>query len=246
MNITLMDNLTFLQDVLNEYITKDWKNKRSELDFMIASHMEMSELIDTEYKDENGVKHNTSWKWWKNQDSSIETAKKVNWNDLHPAVLANIKIELTDLVFFTLSQKILNDHTDPDVFVPSSDNDWLNFMSITANNLLQRPGAAMSLILGLAEKLNFNVGAYYIAKHTLNFIRQLSGYTDGSYKIIVDGKEDNELLHDVINGITIEDLEKDFDGVANKIMNDVYDIFSVDTESRKNMDLWRDFKKSCK
>ena len=59
-------------------------------------------------------------------------------------------------------------------------------------------------------------------------------------------KEDNELLHDVINGITIEDLEKDFDGVANKIMNDVYDIFSVDTESRKNMDLWRDFKKSCK
>ena len=95
----------------------------------------------------------------------------------------------------------------------------------------------MSLILGLAEKLKFNVPAYYIAKHTLNFIRQLSGYTDGSYKKIIDGKEDNELLHDVIIGITIEDLEKDFDGVANKIMNDVYDVFSVDTESRKNMDL---------
>lgn len=246
MDNRLMNNLTFLQDVLNEYITTNWKTKRSELDFMIASHMEMSELIDTEHKDENSNKHNMSWKWWKNQDSNIETAKRVNWNDLHPAVIDNVKIELTDLVFFTLSQKILNDHTDPDEFIQLSDNDWLNFMSITANNLMQRPGAAMALILGLAERLEFNVAAYYVAKHTLNYIRQLSGYKDGSYKKVVDGKEDNELLHDVIAGITAEQMSNNFDTNANKIMNGVYDVFSVDTDNRKNMEAWRDFKKSCK
>lgn len=243
MNITLMDNLTFLQDVLNEYITTDWKNKRSELDFMIASHMEMSELIDTEYKDENGVKHNTSWKWWKNQDSSIETAKKVNWNKLHPAVLANIKIELTDLVFFTLSQKILNDHTDPDIFVPSSDNDWLNFMSITANNLLQRPGAAMSLILGLAEKLNFNVAAYYCSKHLLNYYRQLDGYQDGTYVKVNDGVEDNELLHDIIEGITLEDIEDDFESTYNLIATRFFKIFKVAPEFEVDFSFWVDILK---
>ena len=100
------------------------------------------------------------------------------------------------------------------------------------------------LIIQLAEKLNFNIAAYYIAKHTLNHIRQLGGYKDGSYKKVVDGKEDNELLHDAIASITIGDIEGNFDGVANNIMNNVYDIFNVTSDDRMNMDKWREIVES--
>lgn len=242
MNTILLENLAILQDALNEYITTDWKTNRTELDFMVANHQEMAELIDTEII-ENNNKHAMGWKWWKGA-AGERTMDVVNWENLHPSVIDNIKIELTDLVFFTLSQKILDDLTDPDEPVQVSDNDWLNFMSITANNLLQRPGMAMGIIIELANKLNFNISAYYVAKHTLNYIRQLSGYKDGSYKKVIDGKEDNELLHDVIEGITIEEMSNNFNTNANLIMKGVYDVFSVDEDHRMNMKDWRKFLES--
>lgn len=239
MNKQLLDNLAILQDALNEYITKDWKQNRTELDFMVANHQEVAELIDTSITID-GKKHEMGWKWWKGA-SGQRTMDFVAWDKLHPAVVDNIKIELTDLVFFTLSQKILEDLTGEDEIVQLSENDWVNFMSISAYNLMQRPGAAMITIILLAQKLNFNISAYYVAKHTLNVIRQLSGYKDGSYKKIVNGKEDNELLHDVINGITVEQMSDDFETQANKIMVGVYDVFSVDESNRKTFKDWKDF-----
>ena len=239
MNTQLLDNLSVLQDALNEYITKNWKENRTELDFMVANHQEVAELIDTSIVIE-GKKHEMGWKWWKGA-SGQRTMDFVAWDKLHPAVIDNIKIELTDLVFFTLSQKILEDLTGPDDVIELAENDWLNFMSISANNLLQRPGAAMVLIIKLAKKLDFNISAYYVAKHTLNYIRQLSGYKDGSYKKVVNGKEDNELLHDVIAGITVEQISEDFETQANLIMNGVYDVFSVDTTNRKTFADWQAF-----
>jgi len=239
MNKQLLNNLSILQNALNEYITKDWKNNRTELDFMVASIIEMSELIDTNVM-VDGKKHEMGWKWWKGA-SGQRTMDMVTWEKLHPAVIDNIKIELTDLVFFTLSQKILEDLTDPDEIVQMHQNDWLNFMSISANNLLQRPGMAMAMIIELAKKLDFNISAYYIAKHTLNVIRQQKGYKDGTYKKIIDGKEDNELLHDVIREITVDQLVGDFENQANKIMHGVYDVFSVDMDTRKDFKFWKDF-----
>lgn len=242
MNKNVTEKITMLQDALNEFITTNWKQNRTELDFMVANHQEMAELIDTEEK-EDGIKHALGWKWWKFA-AGERTMDSVDWTNLNSKVVDNIKIELTDLLFFTLSQKVLNDHTDEDEFIPLAENDWLNFMSITANNLLQRPGASLMLIIQLAEKLNFNIAAYYIAKHTLNHIRQLGGYKDGSYKKVVDGKEDNELLHDAIASITMGDIEGNFDGVANNIMNNVYDIFNVTSDDRMNMDKWREIVES--
>ena len=72
-----------------------------------------------------------------------------------------------------------------------------------------------------------------ISKLTLNLIRQNNGYKDGSYKKVIDGKEDNELLHDVIDGITMEELEKDFDSVANTIMSDTYKVFGMENSEDK-------------
>ena len=239
-----LDKLTLLQDSLNELITPNWKENRSELDFMIASTQEMAELIDSEFSEtvtidgkQKTIKHNTGWKWWKGKSGDI-TTDSVKWEDLHPAVIANIKIELTDLLFFTLSQKGLGDMSDPLGDVELNTNDWINFVTISAYNLLQQPGNALKLVLLLAEKMDFNISAYYVAKHTLNHIRQLNGYKDGSYVKVNDGVEDNELLHIIIDGITISDMEEDFNTVSDKIIAGVYDTFKVDETDRMNIMKW--------
>ena len=235
MNIVILDKLSFLQNALNEYITRDWKQNRTELDFMIASTLEMAELIDSK-TEVDGVKYEMNWKWWKGM-LGARTTDLVDWNNLHPNVIDNIKIELTDLGFFTLSQMILNDHTDPDEIIRLNENDWVNFMSIVANNLLQRPSAAMTIILGLAEKLHFNISAYYMAKHLLNYYRQISKYGDG-YEKIKNGKEDNELLHDIISDITIDAINNDFDATYNLIAERFFMIFKAPKDKEIDITFW--------
>ncbi len=235
MNSIVLNKLSILQNGLNEYITPNWKENRTELDFMIASTLEMAELIDSE-TEVDGVKYSVNWKWWKGL-KGLRTTDSVEWSKLHSDVINNIKIELTDLGFFTLSQMILNDHTDPDEIIRLNENDWVNFMSIVANNLLQRPSAAMSIILDLAEKLQFNIAAYYMAKHLLNYYRQISKYGEG-YEKVVNGKEDNELLHDIIVGITFDDINDNFDGTYNLIASKFFKIFKAPTEKEINIDFW--------
>jgi len=231
-----LDKLTLLQDALNELITTDWKGVRTELDFMVANHQEMAELIDTTFVD-GDTKHALGWKWWKGA-AGERTMDSVDWTNMNKGVKDNIKIELTDLLFFTLSQKGLGDLTGEDEEVMLSENDWINFMSISANNLLQRPGSALMLILELAKKLDFNITAYYVAKHTLNHIRQLTGYKDGSYVKVNDGVEDNELLHSIIEKVTENDIDTNFNDVADTIMNGVYDTFKVAEDDRMSVMKW--------
>ena len=241
MDIKLLSKLATLQDGLNEFITKDWKKNRTELDFIVCNHMEMSELIDTNIT-ENGVKHAMEWKWWKGNAKGGRTMDVVNWGDLHPAVVNNVKIELTDLLFFTLSQKIILDRTNDEEAVELSDNDWLNFMSISANMLLQRPGMSVSIIIALASKLELNLVSYYMAKHLLNYYRQISKYGEG-YEKMVNGVEDNELLHAMIDGITEEDVTKNFEETYNKISERFFKVFTAPEEKQISADFWKDILK---
>ena len=231
-----LDKLTLLQDALNELITPNWKENRTELDFMVANHQEMAELIDTTYE-ENGTKHALGWKWWKGA-AGERTMDTVDWINMHEGVKDNIKIELTDLLFFTLSQKGLGDLTPDDEIVVLNNNDWVNFVTISANNLLQRTGTALILILLLAERIEFNITAYYVAKHTLNHIRQLTGYKDGSYVKVNNGVEDNELLHDIIKDISTSDIDNNFNMIADGIMAGVYDVFNVVDDDRMSVMKW--------
>lgn len=236
--MTVIKNLTILQDALNEYITPDWKTNRTELDFMIASTIEMSELINTECIIDN-KKQSLNWKWWKGADGA-RTMDNIDWSTVHPSVIDNIKIELTDLVFFTLSQKILEDLTDDDLPIELSNNDWLNFMSIITNNLIQRPGMALDLIIKLSDKINFNIAAYYCAKHLLNYYRQISKYGDG-YEKIKNGVEDNELLHVIINDITVEQLTTDFNQTYDLIAERFFKIFKAPKEKEITISFWHNF-----
>lgn len=242
MNTQLLNNLTVLQESLNEFITPSWNKVRTELDFMIATQTELAELLNSEYT-ENGKKFTLPWKWWKNA-SPNHSNDTLDWTEVHPAVLNNVKIELTDLLFFTLSQKLLGDLTAEDELVAFDDNDWANIINIGTNSLVRRPGASLQLVVELATRLNFNIAAYYVAKHTLNYIRQLNGYRSGTYQKVIAGREDNDLLHDIIEGITIEMMEHDFYNQANNIMKRVYDAFAVDAENRRDFTFWLEFTKT--
>ena len=91
----------------------------------------------------------------------------------------------------------------------------------------------------LAEKLQFNLVAYYCAKHLLNDYRQLEGYKKGIYKKNAEGKEDNELLHDIIKEYSIEEFENDFPKMYDKIANKFYEIFRVsNSEDKKTFSSW--------
>lgn len=236
MNPELLNNLSKLQDGLNEYITPNWKENRTQLDFMICNHQEMAELIDTECTIDS-EKYGLNWKWWKSGNNGKRTMDKIDWNELHPAIVDNIKIELTDLVFFTLSQKILEDLTNPDDPIQISDNDWLNFMSITANNLMQRPGMALNLIITLSDKIHFNISAYYCSKHLLNYWRQISKYGVGYEKKDL-GIEDNEMLHQIINDITLDEISNNFDETYNIIATRFFEIFKTPKEKEITVEYW--------
>ena len=73
-----------------------------------------------------------------------------------------------------------------------------------------------------------------------NVIRQLGGYKDGTYKKVNSGKEDNEMLHEVIAGITFEQAtsEESHQEVWDKIMGGVYEAFQIPENLRKQTKDW--------
>eukprot|EP00662_Eupelagonemidae_sp_cell21_P020678 gene20678-4727_t len=115
----------------------------------------------------------------------------------------NVRIELVDILHFSLSGR------GP----PLSDTQ----NAITT--FRHKHAFATITRLVAAADLNFNIISYYVAKHTLNNIRQLQGYKDGTYVKVNKGMEDNELLHQCIEGITVQDAIADFPAVAASIMS---------------------------
>ena len=241
MDSPVISYLSHLQDAFNESISANWRTSRSELDFQLALNQEIAELIDSSYTID-GKTYSLAWKWWKGC-SGERTTDRIIWADIHPKVKANIKIELTDCLFFLLSQLDLYDGSsgregEGDRGSLMSSNDWENIMNIPRLSLNRRPKDAIEILLKLADRLSFNIAAYYLAKFTLNHIRQLTGYKNGTYTKVIDGVEDNELLHEIIKDITTEDLEVQFPHFCTYIMGRVYDTFKIPDKDRKYYSDW--------
>ena len=220
-----MRHLAELQSSLNEVITKNWREKRTADEWALAIIMEATEGIDS-----------YPWKWWKN------TKAKAN--------IENIKIELIDILHFSLSGQMqvappdassLDHIDDPSeegysIYTPMTDpkNGIATFRKIISLADMHEFAGVTKMVIDAAKDLGFNLPAYYIAKYTLNLIRQLRGYKEGTYKKMQKTstgnlliQEDNELLHDCIVGIHDDDLVDDFEKTKSIIMNRVYDAFGV-------------------
>jgi dUTP pyrophosphatase len=236
----ILHKLSKLQGALNSFIDKNWVQNRDPDDWGLAITLESAELIDS-----------YPWKWWKSVNK--------------PADIGNVKVELVDILHFSLSgtmQLHANPSNNkngngvssedqlkawglnPTIVAPlmNTQNAIKTFRNVIGLAKFHKFDIITEQIIASAEDLGFNLVAYYVAKHTLNVIRQLGGYKDGSYVKVsnVSGKEDNELLHDVISGVSFEAAtgEDTHEGVWNKIMGGVYEVFQVPEKDRKQTKDW--------
>ena len=175
-------------------------------------YMETAELIDS-----------FPWKHWKSIDAEPN--------------LQNVKIELVDIWHFLMSYllkfneldaaaKLIDNlkDTKSDIKIQKWDNDKVEeyldiFEELMALTLVKNDSEMMqealveqffkacdSVGLGFSE-----LYALYIGKNALNQFRQEHGYKEGTYKKIWNGKEDNEVMQELIErnpDISYEELKK--------------------------------------
>jgi dUTP pyrophosphatase len=223
----ILGSLSRLQDALNRIVDADWRQKRTPDDWALAITMESCELIDS-----------YPWKWWKNVKAQPD--------------VKNVKIELVDILHFALSGTMqtesnkqstaLPDGVAATIHAPLMDtaNAVATFRNVIRLADAHRFDVVTEHVVAAADDLDFNLVGYYVAKHTLNYLRQLGGYKSGEYKKVRDGKEDNELLHDAIDGVSVEETlaEGAFAGTWDGIMVRVYDAFAVPAEHRRTVAQW--------
>jgi dUTP pyrophosphatase len=226
----IVGNLSKLQSALNAFINKDWVQVRKADDWGLAITMESTELLDS-----------YPWKWWKNVNAVPD--------------FKNVRVELVDILHFSLSGTMqVNAMVPPQapVAVPAAvltaiaaplaetPNAIATFRSVIDLARLHQFETISEMVIAAADDLDFNIVAYYVAKHTLNYIRQLGGYKTGDYVKVNKGMEDNEMLHACIAGVTFEHATGDatFEAVWDDIMVKVYDSFAIAAAERRNVKHW--------
>ena len=222
-SLDMLTDMLLLQQRLNDETngigwesgyTKDGKL----INFIRCIYMECAELVDS-----------FSWKHWKNID------KKPDWKNIH--------IEIVDIWHFILSlilEEYKKKNTSNKATIAIDINSVSVFRDFCGDTHSPKDSDIydilndIELIIHKCSGLEFNVlelfNAYfllsikcginleklyklYIGKNVLNKFRQDNGYKDGSYIKIWNGKEDNEVLNELLdkNGnfdYLYENLEK--------------------------------------
>lgn len=249
---SILNSLAELQDGLNAMIDPSWRTVRSLDNWGLAITMESAELLDS-----------YPWKWWKNINGEVDLPNvKIELVDIfHFSLSGTMQLRSTpeDRVP-QVTRKPLKEviHTflppsecasDPHgvLFFPLTDtqNAIPSFRNVIQLANAYRFDVITESIIYAAEDLGFNLVAYYVAKHTLNCIRQLGGYKNGTYVKINNGVEDNVVLHECIKDFTIEDVLDDNKYVAswNRIIARVYEAFQVKESDRKTAEYWFQYAK---
>ena len=78
---------------------------------------------------------------------------------------------------------------------------------------------------------------FYIAKYTLNRIRLLKGYKDGTYKKLTDNIEDNELLLKLLPTVSYvtllnDPITKEKYKLYNEMVDKIYEEFQIPLSNR--------------
>jgi len=170
-----------------------------------CTYLECSELIDS-----------YPWKHWKNIDAEAD--------------FDNIKIEAVDIWHFIMSLALeeykVNSLGDIDILSSNIENlsnysKFLNEVEETGRDYYQQIEIVENLIARLFDnsKIEMLIKAFfdvamqsklnldslynlYIGKNILNKFRQDNGYKDGSYIKIWNGREDNEVMQEILESDT--------------------------------------------
>ena len=201
LSTTQLQTMFQLQAAMNFRVDPDWTSAR--YPYLRAVVVEAAEAIE-----------HHGWKWWKQQ-----------YRDL-----GQLQMELVDIWHFLLSEILLRNGADEDkarLYIEAA------FERLSATRTLQFDGQEYSLAdLELLELLQALIGTaaagrvelslfaeimsgceldwqelyrQYVSKNVLNFFRQDHGYQDGTYRKIWNGREDNEVLVEVMATLDAED-----------------------------------------
>ncbi|MYK28311.1 MAG: dUTP diphosphatase [Gammaproteobacteria bacterium] len=172
-----------MQEAHNLQVHPDWRTKRYE--YYRAIWIECAELLD-----------HFGWKWWKRQDAD----------------LAQVKLELVDIWHFGLSELLRADAVEPQLAVtldvrPSEDSDpegLRQAVEALANACLASQGFSVERFAGVMRALPMTLDELfrlYVGKNVLNGFRQDHGYKVGTYRKAWAGREDNEHLMELLDGV---------------------------------------------
>lgn len=172
-----------LQDGMNSKVNPSWRSAGQE--WYRAIWIEASEMLE-----------HYGWKWWKKQDPDV----------------MQVKLEVVDIVHFALSIRLeQGEHSDMDAIAAAIQLDFENAkatdeirttIELLARDTLVDQGAHFSIIAGIMQHLDMpfaELYRIYVGKNVLNFFRQDNGYKDGSYIKEWNGREDNEVLADILD-----------------------------------------------
>lgn len=200
-----------LQDIFNSrvYGTSDWRQTKNPLE--IAYRSEMYEAID-----------HIGYKWWKQNKTDIEQAF----------------IELIDAYHFALSLLLIKE--DNQTALTTILDSLANSALIDTDNadiplidlvdefaLTNDPKVMITGLFLLTREFGYTVEEFYqryIQKNVLNQFRQDHGYLDGTYIKIWNGCEDNVILCEIVDSLTLthcmdrnvlyQRLEEEYSNVA--------------------------------
>jgi dimeric dUTPase (all-alpha-NTP-PPase superfamily) len=168
-----------IQNALNietcgsNWVLNECNGKADAIEWRFAIIDETTELIQS-----------IGYEWWKKTETD---------ND-------NIKMEIIDLIHFTLSMMIINQKDDTIYYPVVSGNTNEKIINFVEEIVSNNPQYAFGILLGVAQdfKMDSNeVYKLYITKATLNLFRQKNGYKEGTYKKIWNGKEDNYWIQEL-------------------------------------------------
>jgi hypothetical protein len=173
-----------LQERLNHRVHPAWRSQGFE--WYRATWIECAELLD-----------HYGWKWWKHQVPDLD----------------HVRLELVDIWHFGLSELVRDgrigaDFVDDDLRAefarePAPSEPRAAVEALASETLATRRFSVGRFIdLMAAMGLEFEeLFRLYIGKNVLNEFRQAHGYNSGSYRKVWHGREDNEHLMELAEGL---------------------------------------------
>ncbi|MES9859904.1 MAG: dUTP diphosphatase [Candidatus Thiodiazotropha sp. LLP2] len=178
-----------LQDAMNCKVNEDWRD--AGYPWYRAIWTECAEMLD-----------HYGWKWWKHQKPDMQ----------------QVHLEIIDIWHFALSDLILHNATLEEAAEQAMQGLEQTAEAVDIRTSIEQ--LAMASIktesadivhfatMMRAAELNFDeLFKTYIGKNVLNFFRQDHGYKDGSYIKTWNGREDNEYLAEILDGLDVNSSE---------------------------------------
>lgn len=197
-----LEDLLTMQDSMNQKVNPDWFN--AGYAWHRAAYQETSEAID-----EHG------WKWWKKQTPNLPHLQMelvdiwhfdMSMRLVHAAGVLKEKADTASVIRYAADLLLMEaEEGENGAFIDGEHHDFTKMDLLGCLETLLMLYSLKRTSLGLFSRTLELAGmtweelyVKYLSKHALNFFRQDHGYKEGTYKKIWNGREDNEVLDEVV------------------------------------------------